>query len=135
MSYTIHLESTLCPHCKRCGSEPYCPDPTYNLTPIFDLALMGGQLPNPDTTEMSVVLLGTKTDRPRGLRLLNGKTGADSVPMLRAALTRLQDERMRSQFKALEPENGWGDLPGAIKVMTRLLDLAKEYLTNVWNVR
>lgn len=136
MSYTIYLDSPpSCEHCGRRGEAPdWCPDPTYNLTPIFDLALTGDGLPNPETAEVSVVLFGHKTDRPRGLRLLNGKTGKDSKPILDAALARLNDPALADRFTALQPENGWGNLPGAIKVMGRLAELAEAYPANTWRV-
>lgn len=47
MSYDIYLRSEPCDKCGRGGEEPELPNPTYNLTPIFDLALTGEPLPNP----------------------------------------------------------------------------------------
>ena len=44
MSYTISLEGPACPTCGRQGDRPECPDPTYNLTEIFDLALWSGNI-------------------------------------------------------------------------------------------
>ena len=81
MSYDIYLRKLPSP-CPTCGHEapapaPDLPDPTYNLTPIFDLALTGEPLPNSNVSEAAVVLLHQETDRPRGLRLL---TAAMSYP-------------------------------------------------------
>ena len=75
MSYDIYLR-TKKPPCGECGrafENSYISwIPTYNLTPIFDRALTGEELPNPDVSEAQVVLFKEKTDRPRGLRLLSG---------------------------------------------------------------
>lgn len=134
MSYDIYLEAKPCDHCGAAKPEPDLPNPTYNLTPIFDLALTGEDLPNAATGEVAVVLLGAATDRPRGLRLLNGKTGTESMAMLNAALDRMADERLRDQFLELQPKNGWGDFDGARRTMNELRHAANEYPLNVWRV-
>ena len=135
MSYSIHLVAQPCPTCGSRAEPSFCPDPTYNLTPIFDLALSGEGLPNPDVAEVSVVIFGQKTDRPRGLRLLNGRTARDTIPELDRAIERLADEGRRAEFVALEPENGWGTLRGATEVIRQLRQLADTYPNNRWDVR
>lgn len=141
MSYTIYLEGQPAPACPTCGhrpdsdEDPDCPNPTYNLTAIFDLALTGECLPNPDVPEVAVVLLRKPTDRPRGLRLLDGKTGAESLAQINAALDRLADETLRDRFVALEPENKWGTLDGARRTMRELRELAEENPARVWRIR
>jgi hypothetical protein len=134
MSYSIHLRGVECVTCKHTPPEPYCPDPTYKLTPIFDFAITGEDMPNPDVTEASAVLLGAKTDRPRGLRLLDGKRAEDTVKMLSNALDRMNDPALNERFVALEPENKWGDLVGAKNVVRSLRDIAIEFPTYVWGV-
>jgi len=130
VSYDIFLRSA------QVGcDEPDCPSPTYNLTPIFDLALTGEEFPNPSVSEFQFVLFCAKTSRPRGLRLLSGKTGAESLVDINRALDRLSDDRYRPRFVALEPSNKWGDLNGAIWVMGRLRDLATEFPDNRWDIR
>lgn len=116
------------------GSSPDCPNPTYNLTEIFDYALTGESLPNDEVSEMEVVLLGKRTDRPRGLRLLSGMMGRDSKPCIDAALGRLLDSGLREKFIALEPPNKWGDLTGAIWVMERLSALSEAYPDSKWDI-
>lgn len=136
MSYDIYLRASP-EHCAACGQwmpAPDLPNPTYNLTPIFDRALTGEPLPNQDISEFGVVILGAETDRPRGLRLLDGKKGKDTVVWLEKALGHLNDPGQRDAFIALEPPNKWGDLPGAVSVIERLLSAAKEYPENVWEV-
>lgn len=134
MSYDVYLRSEPCPHCQRKGYEPDLPDPTYNLTPIFDLALTGEPMPNTDVGEGAVVLLGAKTDRPRGLRILDGRKASDTAKQLSAAMHRLEDPDMRARFVALEPTNKWGTLPDALSVMRRLREAAVEFPDNVWEV-
>jgi hypothetical protein len=134
VSYTISLTGKSCPTCGHLGDAPDCPDPTYNLTPIFDFALTGEGLPNADVNEAGVVLFGKKTDRPRGLRLLDGKTGAESLALLNAALRRCADEKLRPHFISLNPPNGWGDFDGAVYVFNRLKGNAEAYPTHVWRV-
>jgi hypothetical protein len=141
MSYDIYLRSEPkpdCPTCKRPFNDmggPDLPNPTYNLTPIFDLALTGEELPNRDISEAKVVLFKEPTDRPRGLRLLSGRKAADTITWIEKALGHLNDPEKQVAFKALEPSNGWGDLPGAIRVMEKLLQAAKDYPDHEWEVR
>ena len=123
MSYDVYLRGE---RCATCGvhSEPHLPDPTYNLTPIFDLALTDEPMP----------AVGEKPGRETGLRLLSGKKGAETVDRLRLALVRLSDPARAESFRALEPPNKWGTLEGAITVMTALRDAATEYPTHTWEI-
>lgn len=135
MSYDIYLNSTKCPHCGQFGSSPNELSPTYNLTPIFDLALTGEDLPNPDVNEFETVILGKETDRPRGLRILNGLTGSESLTQLNDALGRLGDMSLREKFLSLEPENGWGNFTNAVEVFSKMQQYAIEYPDNTWEIR
>jgi len=135
MSYDIHLRSDCCTKCGRAGPEPYLPDPTYNLTPIFDFALTGEELPNEDINEFGVVTLKLQTNRPRGLRLLTGKRAGDTQKLLTEALRRMGDLALQDRFHALEPENGWGDLAGAISVVEELKESAEDFPDYVWDIR
>ncbi len=135
MSYDIWLESKPCEHCGRKGGEPDCPDPTYNLTPIFHFALTGEDQPSPEVNIFEEVVLHKPTTSPRGLRVLTGKTGRESHALLLEAHERLLDPANRERLLKLEPENKWGDLEGATHVMQRLATLAIEYPDNVWRVQ
>ena len=111
MSYDIYLRKLPSP-CPTCGHEapapaPDLPDPTYNLTPIFDLALTGEPLPNSNVSEAQI----------------------------RVALEKLNDPAHRSAFRALEPSNGWGTTKDAIYVMERLLTAAMSYPDSTWEIR
>jgi hypothetical protein len=125
------------PACPTCGHKPdgsSLSNPTYNLTPIFDAALTGGPLPNPNVSEAYVVLLGSKTDRPRGLRLLNGSKASDTIVILEKALKRMRNPEEREKFLALQPSNGWGTLDGAIGIMEELLRAASTYPESEWKI-
>ena len=141
MSYDIYIRSKyFCSHCGRDSQrseDTYSgdlPDPTYNLTPIFDLALTGEPLPNPTVGEAAVVLLGQKTERPRGLRVLSKRKMSETIPMIESALKRIADNP--EPFRKLEPENGWGTLKDAIWVLTRLREAALECNPEAtWEIR
>lgn len=136
MSYSIKLLLDGLPDWDLAGTLP---DPTYNLTPIFDLALTGGDpYPNPDVSEGSVVVLGAPTDRPRGLRLLSGRRAADTTAWLNKAACYLAAPENQAALQALEPDNGWGDLAGACRVIGALHQAA-EYaaeagMGHVWEI-
>ena len=128
MSYDIYLR---CPCCKV---SPELPNPTYNLTGVFDLALTGEALPNPDVSEGQVVIFKAPTDRPRGLRILSGRRAEETITVLEEALARIQSPALEEAFSALLPANGWGTLPGAILVLEILLEESREHLGNVWEI-
>lgn len=135
MSYDIDLDG---PKCSRCGEEPGAPElpgPTYNLTPIFHLALTGAEPPSADKSEFAVVILGERTDGPRGLRVLSGMHAYETVEILRRGIERMKDPAMRERFLALEPPNKWGTLPDAIYVLEKLLSAAEECPAHVWRIR
>lgn len=135
MSYDVYLRSGPCAHCGCKGLEPDSLNPTYNLTPIFDLALTGEPMPNEDVGEVGVVLFGAKTDRPRGLRVLNGKGATETVPTIESALRRLRDPGLRETFIALEPDNKWGTLKDAVWVLENMRNSANDYPDNKWEIR
>ncbi len=136
MSYDVYLKK---PACASCGhqveSDHSLPDPTYNLTPIFHLALTGAEMPSPNVSEFAVVVLRETTPCPRGLRVLSGKTTQDTVATLEQAVARLEDPSWRARFQALAPDNGWGTVDDAIYVMNKLLVAAREEPDFVWDIR
>lgn len=135
MSYDIYLKRAPCEACKRPAETDFDMNPTYNLTPIFDLALTGEPLPNPDTSEAAVVLFRAPTDRPRGLRVLSGRKAEDTIPWLRKALGHVKDPAREAEFRALEPDNKWGTLEDARYVFAELLQAAEVHPSDVWDVR
>jgi hypothetical protein len=134
MSYDVYLRGEVCGSCGHRAEGPSLPDPTYNLTDIFDLALTGEPLPSPEVREGAVVIFHEKTARPRGLRLLSGRKGSETILMIENALKRMEDPAWYERLLALEPKNKWGSLPGARDVMGKLLRAAKEYPGHVWEI-
>lgn len=106
-------------------------NPTYNLSQIFDRALTGEDFPNPEVAEVGIVLLKTNTDRPRGLRILDGKTGAEAVPLLATALDRI--DANWGEFKKLEPDNGWGSVGSAVYTLRTMLEESVANPTCTWS--
>jgi hypothetical protein len=136
MSYTIHLHGKPCDKCGLLPNEPDdLPDPIYNLTPIFDLALTGEPYPNGNVSEVEVALFRKETDRPRGLRLLHGKLASETSDMIARALDRMADPAMAPAFAGKELDNRWGGLTGAIKIMRRLLEAARDCPGLTWDIR
>lgn len=135
MSYTISLRAQKCEHCGVTPEIPWLPDPTYNLTPVFDFALTGEPMPNEDVSEIGVVLYGHATDRPRGLRLLDGRRASDTIGVLSRAVERMRDPALAATFDSLKPANGWGDVAGALEVLEKLLLAADRCPSAVWEVR
>ena len=117
MSYSIELKGPPCPTCGH-TTEPDLPDPTYNLGPIFDLALTG-----------------RAADRPWGLKRLDERDGASTIAQLQEAQVRLADPAMEPRFRALEPSNRWGTLEDARRVIGLLLTAAEKYPSHVWSIR
>lgn len=136
MSYDAYLRSFdgKCSHCGQRPPEPEGFHPTYNLTPIFHLALTGEEMPNQDVPEVAVVLFGKKTDATRGLRVLNGKSGARTVDTLDLAIKRMEDPTMAERFAKLAPENGWGTVDGARETLEKMWRAALEYPEYIWRV-
>lgn len=93
MSYDVWLEvDTGGEHPHRI-SEYF--EPTYNLAPMFALAL------------------------GIGLRDLTGKTGAEAQPILRRGIAAMEADP--APFEALNPSNGWGSYAGALKFLKLFL--------------
>jgi hypothetical protein len=53
------------------------------------------------------------------LRELDGRGAADTVDVLTAAVAAMRERAQ--EFRAQEPENGWGDYQGALGYLERLL--------------
>lgn len=51
---------------------------------------------------------------------LDGKNAGESVAALDAAIAALRDPERRAAFERLEPDNGWGDLGGALNYIIKL---------------
>jgi hypothetical protein len=128
MSYDVYLRGGPCTHCGLSPPEPDLPDPTYNLGPIFTLALTGRYDPKDYEGE-------THEKKPYSLHTLNGRKAKETFEELRAAVKRLEDPALSEQFRKLEPENKWGTLEDALEVMKTYLTASAHYPDFTWEVR
>jgi len=135
MSYDIYLLGAPCSACGHEAEQPELPDPTYNLTRIFHLALTNEPMPSPEVGSMEEVVLGKPVNAPRGLCCLNGARAGDTTERLRAAIRNITNPARYAEFDVLKPSNGWGTLEGATEVLKELLDAAERYPDYVWDIR
>lgn len=86
---------------------------TYNLTPMWRKAI---NLPTFQST-----------------RDMDGRTCADFAPALARGL--LDAGSKSSEYRELDPPNGWGDYDGFLEILVRFTRLAYEHPTGVlrWN--
>ena len=99
MSYDIRLEIDTGGAGPACLTETL--SPTYNLGPMFSLAL------------------------GCGLRELSGKTAAECLPILRAGVAFMEDKP--SECKALNPANGWGSYEGALQTLRTMVSQCSQH--------
>lgn len=78
------------------------PNYTYNVAPMYRLALSDDN----------------------GIRSIDGKRADGCVPILKHAICVM--EASPDQFRALNPENGWGNYEGALKILKQLLDACQK---------
>lgn len=127
MSYDVYLKGAPCTLCKHNPPEPDLPDPTYNLGPIFTLALTGRY----DKSDYDDA---TAKDVPYSLHVLNGRTGKDTIELLTKAVERLEDPKMHDAFAVLLPPNGWGTHGDATQCMVAYLMAARSFPDHVWEI-
>lgn len=97
MSYDFSMEAPLGPDGSMVSVGDFDMNYTYNVSPMFRLALGGN-----------------------GVNDLHGCVGSEAIPRLRAAIADMEDRP--SVYRAMNPDNGWGDYEGALGVLKRLCD-------------
>lgn len=98
MSYDIQLVINTG---NRLAPVTECKSPTYNLGPMFALALGAG------------------------IRSLDGRIAADIVPTVCEASIDMR--RNPEKYRKLTPENGWGSYEGALETLQWLLEMCEEH--------
>lgn len=78
-----------------------CKSPTYNLGPMFALAIGAG------------------------IRSLDGRIAADIKPILAKAGADMR--RHPAKYRKLTPENGWGSYEGALETIQWLHEMCEEH--------
>ncbi|MFA5187088.1 MAG: hypothetical protein WC551_11450 [Patescibacteria group bacterium] len=97
MSYDFYMEADLGgPERIRLDEDEYWVNITSNVGGMYQLAF------------------GTND----GIKFLNGKKGADALPLIDSAIAAF--EATPATFEAMNPENGWGDSKGALRVLRKL---------------
>ena len=99
MSYDIHL--VIDTGGEYAARVTECRSPTYNLGPMFALAL------------------------GHPIRDLAGQLAKDVTPTLQAAIKSMKAKP--AKFKKLNPANGWGSYEGAVSSLEWLLEVCKEH--------
>lgn len=112
MSYDINLRAPKCGTCGKADDDALDMDPTYNLSPIFHAAVRGDD----------------------GIRGFDGKLARDTIADLVSASEFLNDPANQELLVSLEPSNGWGDLPGARKVIAEMLVAASSHPGYTWSI-
>lgn len=52
-------------------------------------------------------------------------TGKEVLPHVERALANISNPETRHEYEAMNPENGWGDVAGAAKYLTKIRDACK----------
>lgn len=89
--------------CRCCGHDHGDFNYTYNVSAMFQQAFPGGS----------------------GLSCLHGQTASAAIPMLRAAILHMEDNRVA--MLQLNPPNGWGDCDSALDWLRRILVVCVDY--------
>lgn len=61
---------------------------------------------------------------------IDGITGAESLPKIQFAINTMINSP--DEFKALNPENGWGSYAGFIAYLGKLIEMASRHPTWIW---
>ncbi len=67
-----------------------------------------------------------------GIWVINGMPGKRAVEHLLEIHNYMVLHR--PEMEAMNPENGWGDYHGAIKLLTRLIEISQDYPEGEWEV-
>lgn len=83
---------------------------TYNVSPMFYEALPGDD----------------------GMHGINGLSVSDALPRLDAGIASMKADP--EKYRAMNPENGWGDYEGALECLEQLADACREAadIPGVW---
>lgn len=69
------------------------------------------------------------------LRELNGRMGAECIPLLESAIGHMRDPRNRISYQHMNPANGWGSHDSAtafLEDFLRLCERAPKALVRIW---
>lgn len=113
MSFDVWLERPACTHCGRSAGTVFEFNLTHNVNKIVDACLVAAGAPR--AKEAGAYYEDWSWGR------LSGWKADDAGPLLERALAEAQSSSREPEFRAMEPENGWGSLDN---VRTWLLKLS-----------
>ena len=100
---------------------------THNTNRMISVALISsGGAPAPECDGPLGAVIG-----PAWWKRLDGLSGADGAAYLRLIIDGL--EAAPESFRAMNPDNGWGDFDGLLHVLTRMHDASHEHPAAVWS--
>ena len=70
---------------------------------------------------------------PTWWQQLNGLDGKTATPFLDSILTKFNAEP--ETYRAMNPDNGWGDFDSFRTILERMRDLSEEFPNGEWSVR
>lgn len=109
MSLDLYLRTEPCEHCGSNGEELASFNYTYNASSMWYAATPGAQK----------------------MVYIDGMTGAESAPVLKAAIKTLEADPDR--FIAMQPPNGWGSYATFVPWLKSVLTAAEQNPTAVWS--
>ena len=81
----------------------------------------------PDYEQQTVFDEVFRSTHPSWWKVLDGKTGPEGAAFLDSIIRGLESDPER--FRAMNPENGWGDYDSFVKVLTSMRDAVPEWPT------
>ena len=123
MSFTVELATKPCPSCGHSRTCWLWDGMTHNLAEMFHKAGFYEAMMNETggTGTFGEVVLG-KGRKPLARAPM---TAAELLPLVSAGLQDMRDNP--TEYRALEPENGWGKYEGALKFTEALAKACAEH--------
>ncbi len=119
MSWWFSMQFDACEHCGR--DEDVQPDVsmnyTYNVSSMFAKAIPTKRMEKDRRSGEMVTV--------RGIRALDGMVGEIASHPLKAAIEAMEADP--AEYKKLNPENGWGNYDGALKVLKTIAGWCEIY--------
>lgn len=100
---------------------------THNTNGMIAAALEAIGMEKPHTEEGFWRIVG-----PEWWKQLDGMSGEDGVKYLQSIIDEL--EREPAKYRAMNPENGWGDYNGLLAVLKRMRDSTPTDWPTQWRV-
>jgi hypothetical protein len=117
MSFDVYLEHPHCEHCGRRDADVFWFNLTHNVNCIVDACLVAGGATRAKNDEQYYV--------ERSWGRLNGWRAGDLIDILTRAAQVANDPDRADEFRAMEPDNGWGTLDSVRRKLDELLEACR----------